>query len=775
MRTSRAPRRRTGSAAHGTRRRQPYRLGRESRTRERRPAVVDVRATGGRTASCPSSGSCAGVARYRIVDPSCSSMRVRCERGPRGEVNDVVTTSTVQPLSTSPAASSRMTGIGPPNAVAGQNAGAAKRTCNGLSGSVTRLDVSLGACRRRNTPRQRLLVLNQYYWPGVEATANLLTELCEALASTYDIEVITGVVHEHEDEPRSLDRNGVSDQAGQVDCVRPHRARWRAPRITSRISARRLLSGLAAQTAGSRPLHDRPADGRRRRPRRVPPLRRAARRRLPGRVPRDRRQAPPTHESRRGRRVAGDRRVVPSPGRSHRLDRRDDEPQARRQGRTSGSDRRDPELGRSGRDHTARRATTPGPRPTGSRAGSSSCTRATSVTRRTSRRSSARRCLLRDLDRLEIVIIGFGARHAALVELARASGASNVRFLPYQPREVLSDSLSAADIHYLGLVRGLAGYVVPSRLNGILSAGRPVIVAADAESEPAQVVESAGCGIAVPPGDPDALAAAIRSAYAGEIDLATMGANGRELDRPEQGEGCRDRELPRAPRGASRRRGHEPGMIARYGRAAVAILAVLVVDRRLEHAAVPAGPRLRRGRPHRLRRVDPPRPRVPRRRRRVLHPAGLLRRHRRRDLARRADRARRAAAADPARQCGAARGDSRAPARAGPARLPEPPPPPRRGARPLRVRGAGATIGRDGAPRADVALLHDPRARARRAHDRAESLDGAVGDRARCRPRRGPARARLLALDVRGRRARARRRRGGAERRAAACPGRARS
>ena len=93
---------------------------------------------------------------------------------------------------------------------------------------------------------------------------------------------------------------------------------------------------------------------------------------------------------------------------------------------------------------------------------------------------------------------------------------------------------------------------------------------------------------------------------------------------------------------------------------------------------------------------------------------------------------------------------------------------------PLRVRGAGATIGRDGAPRADVALLHDPRARARGAHDRAESLDGAVGDRARCRPRRRPARARLLALDVRGRRARARRRRGGAERRAAAGAGRAR-
>ena len=37
-------------------------------------------------------------------------------------------------------------------------------------------------------PRKpRLLVLNQYYWPGVEATAQLLTELCEALAEEADV------------------------------------------------------------------------------------------------------------------------------------------------------------------------------------------------------------------------------------------------------------------------------------------------------------------------------------------------------------------------------------------------------------------------------------------------------------------------------------------------------------------------------------------------------------------------------------------------------------
>ena len=47
---------------------------------------------------------------------------------------------------------------------------------------------------RHMPTRPRLLVLNQYYWPGVEATAHLLTELCEALAETHDVTVLTGAV-----------------------------------------------------------------------------------------------------------------------------------------------------------------------------------------------------------------------------------------------------------------------------------------------------------------------------------------------------------------------------------------------------------------------------------------------------------------------------------------------------------------------------------------------------------------------------------------------------
>jgi colanic acid biosynthesis glycosyl transferase WcaI len=135
---------------------------------------------------------------------------------------------------------------------------------------------------------------------------------------------------------------------------------------------------------------------------------------------------------------------------------------------------------------------------------------------------------LRDLDDLSILIIGTGARHAELVALAQLHEAEQVQFLYYQSRATLPQSLSAADVHVVGLAPGLAGYVVPSRLYGILAVARPVIVAADPDSETAQVVERVGCGIVVPPGRPELLARAIRDAHDGKHDLAAMGARGRE-------------------------------------------------------------------------------------------------------------------------------------------------------------------------------------------------------------------------------------------------------
>jgi colanic acid biosynthesis glycosyl transferase WcaI len=136
---------------------------------------------------------------------------------------------------------------------------------------------------------------------------------------------------------------------------------------------------------------------------------------------------------------------------------------------------------------------------------------------------------LRDLDDLQIVIVGGGARRRELFELARVLEVFSepVRFLNYQPRERLSHSLSAAHVHVVGLARGLSGYVVPSRLYGVLAVGRPVIAAADDDSETAHVVRESGAGLVVPPGRPELLARAIRAAHGGELDLEEMGRRGR--------------------------------------------------------------------------------------------------------------------------------------------------------------------------------------------------------------------------------------------------------
>jgi colanic acid biosynthesis glycosyl transferase WcaI len=134
---------------------------------------------------------------------------------------------------------------------------------------------------------------------------------------------------------------------------------------------------------------------------------------------------------------------------------------------------------------------------------------------------------LRDLDDLAIAIVGDGARHAELIALADLLEVDQVRFLRYQPRDALRYSLSSAHIHVVGLAPGLSGYVVPSRIYGVLAVGRPVIAAADADSETADLVRRIGCGVVVPPGRPELLAAAIRRAHDGEYDLEEMGRRAR--------------------------------------------------------------------------------------------------------------------------------------------------------------------------------------------------------------------------------------------------------
>jgi colanic acid biosynthesis glycosyl transferase WcaI len=134
---------------------------------------------------------------------------------------------------------------------------------------------------------------------------------------------------------------------------------------------------------------------------------------------------------------------------------------------------------------------------------------------------------LRSRERLTIAVVGDGSKRPALEAMAAARGLTNVRFFPYQPKALLHDSFATADVFVVSLKSGLEGYIVPSKVYGILAAGRPYIAATDASAEPAAIVREVSCGLVAAPGDAGALADAIVAMYDDPRATLEMGARAR--------------------------------------------------------------------------------------------------------------------------------------------------------------------------------------------------------------------------------------------------------
>ena len=126
---------------------------------------------------------------------------------------------------------------------------------------------------------------------------------------------------------------------------------------------------------------------------------------------------------------------------------------------------------------------------------------------------------------VRFLVIGGGAQLAEVKKNAPA----NVEFRPYQPREILSQSLSAADVHLVSLQPQLEGLIVPSKFYGILAVGRPVLFIGARDGELARIIDEHRCGLVVQPGDVDGLAAAIRKLAHNPAEAMQMGKRGRAL------------------------------------------------------------------------------------------------------------------------------------------------------------------------------------------------------------------------------------------------------
>jgi glycosyltransferase involved in cell wall biosynthesis len=137
--------------------------------------------------------------------------------------------------------------------------------------------------------------------------------------------------------------------------------------------------------------------------------------------------------------------------------------------------------------------------------------------------------LLSDRPSVLFAFIGDGPRRKEVEEEVRRRGLQNVRFKPYVPRKMLCGSLKAGDLHIVTLRRRMPGLLVPSKIYGILAAGRPTLYVGPADGEVFDIIASGRCGVRADNGDAEAVAREILRYERSEELREEQGRRARKL------------------------------------------------------------------------------------------------------------------------------------------------------------------------------------------------------------------------------------------------------
>ncbi|GAB6988095.1 glycosyltransferase family 4 protein [Paenibacillus pini] len=105
----------------------------------------------------------------------------------------------------------------------------------------------------------------------------------------------------------------------------------------------------------------------------------------------------------------------------------------------------------------------------------------------------------KEYSEVQFVFIGEGGVKKSMQQYVLDAGCKNVTFLPFQPKETIKYSLNAADAHLVVNQKGIKGVSVPSKIYGVMAAGKPVIGVLEKGSEAASLIEASGCGVVTEP------------------------------------------------------------------------------------------------------------------------------------------------------------------------------------------------------------------------------------------------------------------------------------
>lgn len=136
--------------------------------------------------------------------------------------------------------------------------------------------------------------------------------------------------------------------------------------------------------------------------------------------------------------------------------------------------------------------------------------------------------ILKAEDQIVFVLAGDGSEKSRLIEKVGKLQISNIVFLDTWPKSDMPDLLEAADVCLVTL-RDLPVFhrALPSKMYEAMAMSRPLVVSAKGLA--AELVTKAGCGMAVAPEDPRALAEAVRDLCQDPNKAEIFGRKGRDF------------------------------------------------------------------------------------------------------------------------------------------------------------------------------------------------------------------------------------------------------
>jgi colanic acid biosynthesis glycosyl transferase WcaI len=135
--------------------------------------------------------------------------------------------------------------------------------------------------------------------------------------------------------------------------------------------------------------------------------------------------------------------------------------------------------------------------------------------------------MLEEHEDINFIFVGDGSDRESLVAQAGQLKLTNVKFIPFQPRQRLPEVLASAGVSLVSLQHGIGKGSLPSKTFSNLASGRPVIASVDEGSEACGLIKRADAGLCVPPENPTALAEAILSLKNDKNLRERFGRNGR--------------------------------------------------------------------------------------------------------------------------------------------------------------------------------------------------------------------------------------------------------